>query len=334
MRSFFSWSFCLVLLISGFSVEAQKPVLKFNADKEFKVVQFTDLHLKYQDPASGIAFERVNQVLDIEKPDLVVLTGDIIYSKPAVENLQSILKVLSDRKQPFSIIFGNHDDEFEASREELFKVAEAYPYNLSEDKFPELSGVGNYILPVLTSDGKKEATVLYFFDSHAYNKIEGVGSYDYIKFDQIQWYLNESTAYTKKNGGVPFPALAFFHIPVPEYSYAYTKEDAQVYGIHRERVCSSKLNSGLFTALKQAGDVMGTFCGHDHDNDYAVLCENILLAYGRYTGGNTVYNDLPNGARIIVLHEGSRTFDTWIRTKEGVEQRVRYPESFTKKKEP
>lgn len=321
------------LLLGGFFASAQKPVLKFNQKKEFKIVQFTDLHLKYQDSASSVTFERVRQVLDAEKPDLVVLTGDIVFSKPAIANLQSILKMFSDRKQPFSIVFGNHDDEFGASREELFKAAEAFPYNLSEDKYPELSGVGNYILPVLSSDGGKEATVLYFFDSHAYNQIKEVKGYDYVKFDQIRWYLDQSAAFTRKNGGVPFPALAFFHIPVPEYSTAYQNEDAQVYGIHREAVCASKLNSGLFTAFKQAGDVMGTFCGHDHDNDFAVNCEGILLAYGRYTGGNTVYNNLPNGARIIVLHEGSRTFDTWIRTRNGVEQSIQYPASFLKKKE-
>lgn len=330
---FFKGAILLVLSVLCPFISAQKTVLKFNQNKEFKIVQFTDLHLKYENKASDIAFERVNQVLDAEKPDLVVLTGDIIYSKPAVKNLQTILKVLSNRKQPFSIIFGNHDDEFEASREELFQASLEFPYNLSEDKYRELSGVGNYILPIQASDGTKEAAVLYFFDSHAYNKIEGVGSYDYIKFDQINWYLKESAAYTKQNNGTPMPALAFFHIPVPEYSYAYLNENAQVYGNHRERVCSSKLNSGLFTAFKQAGDVMGTFCGHDHDNDYAVICENILLAYGRFTGGNTVYNNLPNGARVIVLKEGTRTFDTWIRTASGIEQSINYPASFLKKKE-
>ena len=60
----------------------------------------------------------------------------------------------------------------------------------------------------------------------------------------------------------------------------------------------------MFAAMKEAGDVMGMFVGHDHDNDYAVMWKDILLAYGRFTGGNTEYNHLPNGARIIVLDEG------------------------------
>ena len=61
-----------------------------------------------------------------------------------------------------------------------------------------------------------------------------------------------------------------------------------------EKACAPELNTGMFTAMKEAGDVMGMFVGHDHDNDYAVMWKGILLAYGRFTGGNTEYNHLPN----------------------------------------
>ena len=54
------------------------------------------------------------------------------------------------------------------------------------------------------------------------------------------------------------------------------------------------------------GDVEGIFVGHDHDDDYAVMWHGVLLAYGRYTGGDTVYNNLPNGARVIELTEGEK----------------------------
>ena len=62
---------------------------------------------------------------------------------------------------------------------------------------------------------------------------------------------------------------------------------------------------------------MGVFAGHDHDNDYSVMWHGILLAYGRFTGGNTEYNHLPNGARVILMKENARTFTTWIRIKGG-----------------
>ena len=62
-------------------------------------------------------------------------------------------------------------------------------------------------------------------------------------------------------------------------------------------------------------------------NDYAVAYKEVLLAYGRYTGGNTVYNDLAsNGARVIVLREGERKFDTYIRIANNeIESFVTFP---------
>ena len=86
----------------------------------------------------------------------------------------------------------------------------------------------------------------------------------------------------------------------------------------------------MFAAMKEAGDVMGVFVGHDHDNDYAVMWKDILLAYGRFTGGNTEYNHLPNGARVIELSEGMRSFTSWIRQKDGVVDKISYPASFVK----
>jgi hypothetical protein len=80
--------------------------------------------------------------------------------------------------------------------------------------------------------------------------------------------------------------------------------------------------------MLEAGDVMGVFVGHDHVNDYAVDWRGILLAYGRYTGGDTVYNNIPNGngARVIELTEGARDFKTWIRIGGGkVLNELHYP---------
>ena len=46
--------------------------------------------------------------------------------------------------------------------------------------------------------------------------------------------------------------------------------------------------------------------------------------------GKTVYNDLSsNGARVIVLHEGERRFDTYIRVANNeMESFVTFPNSF------
>ena len=69
-----------------------------------------------------------------------------------------------------------------------------------------------------------------------------------------------------------------------------------------EKACAPLLNTGMFAAMKEAGDVMGTFVGHDHDNDYSVMWHASCWLTG-VTGGNTEYNHLPNGARVILMKE-------------------------------
>lgn len=171
-------------------------------------------------------------------------------------------------------------------------------------------------------------------DSPSYSQINGIGGYDYIKFDQIQWYRENSAKYTKQNGGTPIPSLAFFHIALPEYNQAASDETAILVGTRKEKACAPQLNSGLFASMKEMGDIQGVFVGHDHDDDYAVYWKGILLAYGRYTGGDTVYNNLTNGARVIEMTEGENGFKTWIHLKGNeIINKVNYPSDFIKKKD-
>lgn len=320
-----------ILMVAGIQMmNAQQKSLKFNANGKFKIVQFTDVHYIYNDERSAVSIERINQVVDAEKPDLVMFTGDVIYGKPAEEGMRTVLNIVSKRKIPFGVVFGNHDDEQGLSRTELLKIIRSIPYNLT-DSVAGIAGVTNFILPVKSSDSQKNAAILYCMDSHSYSQINGIGGYDYIRTDQIEWYKNNSKQFTAQNSGIPVPSYAFFHIALPEYNQAASSEDAILYGVRKERACAPQLNSGLFTAMKEMGDMKGMFVGHDHDNDYAVYWKGILLAYGRYTGGNTVYNHLPNGARVIELDEKAPEFKTWIRLNDGTEQSITCPDDFIKK---
>lgn len=309
--------------------QAQQSKLQFNKKGKFKIVQFTDVHFKYANPASDKAIERINQVLDEEQPDLVIFTGDVIYSPPADSGMLQVLGTVAKRKLPFAVTFGNHDDEQGMTRQQLFDLIRSVPGNLLPDRGTAFSP--DYILTVkASSNAKKDAALLYCMDSHSYSQLKGVSRYAWLTFDQINWYRQQSAAYKAANDGCPLPSLAFFHIPLPEYNEAVHTGNAILCGTRMETACAPQLNTGMFAAMRESGDVMGIFVGHDHDNDYAVMWKNILLAYGRYTGGNTEYNHLPNGARVIVLDEGTPTFTSWIRQKDGIVNKISYPTSFVK----
>lgn len=324
-RSFF---LVLITLLAGTFCVAQTPELTFNKNGKFKIVQFTDVHFKYENPASAAALERINEVLEAERPDLVVFSGDIVYSKPADKGMRQVLEQASNRKIPFVVTFGNHDDEQGMTRTQLYDLIREIPYNLLPNRGDALSP--DYVLTVKSSSEKKDAALLYCMDSNAYSPIKEIEGYGWFTFGQVDWYRQQSAAYTARNNKTPLPAVAFFHIPLPEYNEAAADEKAILRGVRMEKACAPALNTGMFAAMKEGGDVMGTFVGHDHDNDYAVMWKGILLAYGRFTGGNTEYNHLPNGARVIELTEGTRTFDTWIRQKSGVIDATSYPASYVK----
>ena len=331
------WKLTMMLISCLFCsqmMQAEKNELRFNKNGKFKIVQFTDVHFKYGNPASEVALERINEVLDAENPDLILFTGDVIYSAPADQGMLTVLELADKRKIPFGVVYGNHDNEQGMSREELLKVIQTLPYNRTAQA-KGISGVTNFVLPVKSSDGKKNALILYCLDSHSYSSVKGIGGYDFIKSDQIEWYRNHSQKFAAENKGIPVPSLAFFHIPLPEYNQAAADENAILVGTRMEKACAPALNSGMFAAMKQQKDIVGVFVGHDHDNDYVVGWKGILLGYGRYTGGNTVYNDLPNGARVIEMTEGKRDIETWIRLKgDQVINRIHYPKDFLKKGDP
>ena len=99
----------------------------------------------------------------------------------------------------------------------------------------------------------------------------------------------EASANTLLGNQIPpsvTPALAYFHIPIPEYNAVFMNP-SMVVGEKQESVCSASVNSGLFTSLVEAGDVKATFVGHDHVNDYCVSILGIQLCYGGGIGYHT-----------------------------------------------
>lgn len=294
----------------------------------FKIVQITDLHYKLGVKASEQGLACVREMVQTEKPDLVVVTGDIIYSAPADSTLSVVLKTFAQLGVPFCMTFGNHDYDFKTPAVALYNQMQKTPNCV----MPVLQGKNtDYSLSILSSNGKRTAAVLYCIDTHNKPAIGGIGGYQWISHNQITWYRQRSMVYKQKNGGRPVPSLAFLHIPLPEFNYATANTQCPMYGSRLEKAYSPSLNSGMFASIKEMGDIMGVFCGHDHDNDYAVSYFNVLLAHGRFSGGNTEYNHLTRGARVIVLKEGKREFDTWIREVGGnVLYRTTYPKSYVK----
>jgi len=310
-------------------VEPSFRNFKFNNKGKFKLLQLTDTHYIAGDKRAVRALQNVREMLDTEKPDLVIHTGDIIYGKPTEQSLREILAPLSERKIPFAVTLGNHDGEFELSRKEVFDVVRTLPYNINTPG-KGITGDTNDAIMLSSKDGKVQR-VFYLLDSGNKVKKGMPGHYDYVHFDQVAWYRGISERFTEQNGGTPIPALVFMHIPVIEYEHAFADlKHIVCRGNIGEPPGCSALNAGLFTSMLEMGDVQGIVCGHEHDNDYATRWRGMFLMYGRYSGCDTVYNTLkPNGARVFEFTEGKAGFRSWVRLNGGqMTQDLNYPEDF------
>jgi hypothetical protein len=292
--------------------------LFFRSDGSFTILQFTDLHWKNGEPNDLRTQALMERILKEEKPDLIVFTGDVIESlccKDPIQSYRDAVSVAEKSGIPWVAVFGNHDAEHNISKEQLFKVQQEHPGSLAESGPLEVDGVGNFIVQVSDVKGAT-VTALYFLDSGSYSELPLVAGYDWIRNSQVEWFLAQSRSLQELHGGVPVPALVFFHIPLPEYREVWNRQSCE--GHRYEKVQCPLLNSGLFEAMVQSGRVMGTFCGHDHINDYTGWLHGIRLCYGRSTGYNTYGRWLfSRGARVIRLQQGEEGFTTWLRLANG-----------------
>ena len=246
-----------------------RPKLSFRADGKFKIAQFTDLHWTHGAVTCARTTATIKAVLEAEKPDVAILTGDVVWRTPDREPWTDIPKIFEDARTPFAVVFGNHDAEggTKITRAEIMDILLRSPWFIGEKGPDDIHGVGNYILPVYGSKSNRPAALLYCFDSNAYDPKYGPNAPVY--FDQIAWYRRQSDAITAGNDGTPLPALAFFHIPLPEYNNLIGQRNTL--GTNGEKPCPPNFNTGLFSAFIDREDVMGAFVGHDHNNDYIGL---------------------------------------------------------------
>lgn len=292
-----------------------KPTLENNTytfvtDDAFKIVQLTDVHIGsgvLSAKKDNMALNAVAAMVTAEKPDLVIVTGDIAYpvpyqsltlnNKPGAVTFAELMEKLGVY---WCNVYGNHDTELYSyyNREDISKKVygdkEKYPHCLFQAGPEEVDGYGNYAINIKNTKGEITQT-LYMLDSHSYTDGDYLGimwKYDAIHKNQVEWYESKVAEFTKENGGVTPKSLAFFHIPLAEmndafqeYKKAGNKDTEYVkykYGKiaeTNELICASKHNNGIFDAFSK-NNTQGAFFGHDHLNNLSLNYKGVQLSYG------------------------------------------------------
>lgn len=347
----------------GPPVTIERPTPRVRKDGRFKIMQVADLHLstglgacRDAEPpghnggkcdADVRTLEFLGSVLDSEKPDLVVLSGDQVNGETAPDAQSAVFKfaeMFIHRSIPFATIFGNHDDEGSLTRQALMELTQNLPFSLSLPGPASVEGVGNYYIEVLArGTSTHSALTLYLLDTHGYSPDERqFRGYDWIKKGQIEWF--KATAQNLKNS----PAhtaykhyhmdMAFIHIPLPEYRQA--DDVVKGSGTFAEPPTAPGFNSRFKDALVEEG-VLAVSCGHDHVNDYCALSKSqgadgkdgkpelwMCYAGGAGFGGYGGYGHVIEGGyhrrvRVFEFDMDEARIRTWKRLEYGdTEQKV------------
>ncbi|KAF3491836.1 phosphatase DCR2 [Arthroderma uncinatum] len=334
----------------GQSGKIEPPVPRIRKDGKFKIMQVADLHLatglgRCRDPipkleggkceADTRTLEFVDRLLDEEKPDLVVLSGDQVNGDTAPDTETAIYKfadLFIKHKVPYAAIFGNHDDEGDLDRRSQMALMQHLPYSLSKPGPEDIDGVGNYIVEVLgKGSASASALTLYLLDTHKYSPEEKkYPGYDWLKSSQIRWFKSTAEGLRKAHNKYTHihMNLAFIHIPLPEYR----NPKNHFIGNWTEPPTAPNYNSGFKDALVEE-DVVLVSCGHDHVNDYCMLEKNadgkpaLWMCYGGGAGfgGYGGYNDFVRRVRFFDIDMNEARIMSykrleWGRTRERIDE--------------
>lgn len=232
-------------------------VWTFTTDNDFRVMQLTDIHIGggwMCTSKDTMALNAVAAMVTAEKPDLVIITGDLVYPVPyqagTFDNMKSaelVATLMESLGVYWMPVFGNHDTEIYSkyTREDISKFYsdEKWSYCLFENNSDDdVDGYCNQVINVKNSNGLITQS-FYTFDTHSYvdGDYLGIGwKYDNIHENQVNWYKHNVEKYNKYNTDLinasdwenkeelletygTVKSLAFWHVPNTEYLDAWNE---------------------------------------------------------------------------------------------------------------
>ena len=327
-------------------------MLKFKNGK-FRIMQVSDPQdLQFVRPTM---MRMLNMAYDEYMPDLIVLTGDNILgnhlcdarigSRLVIKDkkgeaeamriaIDKLITPIEERKIPFAMIYGNHDDMNRHTKDEQADYYRSYSCNIGLDAKDETGDVATYNVPIYSEDGESIKFNLWMLDSAWHDK-EQDKCFEDVKPQAIEWYKKKSAQLKEANGGEVVPSLMFQHIPMLEtlelieecdksYEGAVPGPDGKYFklkdecgGFLGEYVSAVSEKTGQMEAIKECGDVKAVVFGHDHQNCFTGVVDGVQFIQTPCTSFRC-YGNRRRGVRVFDIDEATGNFETFMLTYDDI----------------
>ena len=284
------------------------PFLVQKENEDFTILLFSDIQLE-SSPKDRRSLRLVDQLVKEIQPDLILTTGDNTSWRYADKRALKLIRQMESYNIPWGVTLGNHDSEGRSDRIWLGNQYENAKNSLFRSGPSNIDGIGNYSINIQDEEGNPVYTLI-MMDSNEGRDYGENFAYDFIHYNQIEWYewlINGITTTEKK----VIPSMLFFHIPLQEFEKAYQAlennriDKSTAFGEIRESISASPVNTGFFGRALALKSTTHIFCGHDHRNNLSVDWKGIRLTYGLKTGPTCYSDPNMNGATLITIEAGS-----------------------------
>ena len=273
-------------------------------------------------------FLHIQEVVDKCKPDLILLTGDLVYGQfdDKGTSFTALVDFMESLNIPWAPVFGNHDNETALGVDwqcEQFEKAENCLFMQRT-----LTGNGNYSVGI--AQGGYITRVFYMLDTNGcsnpspktqanpqWKVTYGFGG------DQITWYTNSINELKKS---APQVKISFgYHVPQDGFKkafekYGYTGKSEFIdidahpdkaegdFGLIGGSMGGWDSNGAVLNGMIALG-VDSIFVGHEHQMSASVVYEGVRYQFGQKSSEYDSFNHQnPDGS--YVFTDGKKKNDT------------------------
>ena len=305
----------------------------------FNILQLTDIHwcVNTSTAKSKQYLDKVLKEADahcVGGIDLVELTGDQFMLANSY-HIKTFIEYFETKAEEYdfkyAVIWGNHDRHGLYSPSWLANQYRKASHCIYIEQEDNLYGRSNFVIN-LTLSGEKDSQAVWQLAnldsgaSFSESPLSIARHYEYIRREQVDWWIMQHDANPYVGAGVP--TIAYYHIPQQENLEAWNKihKDSATYKHNFFKLedfgdAGKPEYASDFVKEGRTRNLKGVFMGHAHNVDWTVDYDGVVIGLGVKTGDELYFAHIDPADQKAEVQEGLANVNAALPAGEKIEEK-------------